>query len=259
MTITVLDVANKCLNDMNSFQVNSISDTEEALQVASIIEDKYYSMLETMDWPVDSDYLPLVSSAVDAGPTTLSIPVEVDKIDNLRYNSLSLKYRDPEVFLTTAFDPSNADNENMALVQFGPNVQGYVLTNKDPEFFTTLNDELLICDSYNAETEDKLVASKSLALVYKHQVITIDDSTPIPITKKMEPYFLAEVKAACFKKIKQQVSDEDERDRRIQRSRLQTEAKKQQDKDTGSKSRGFGRGGRQRSSGSATWWETSNN
>lgn len=241
MTITVLDVANKCLNDMNSFQVNSISDTEEALQVASIIEDKYYSMLETMDWPVDSDYLPLVTSAIDAGPTTLSIPTSVDKVDNLRYNGASLKHVDSEVFLSTALSPTNADNPNMELVQFGPNIQGYVLNNKDPEFFTTFNDELIVCDSYNKDVEDKLVASKSLAEVFKHQVITIDDSTPIPITKKMQPYFLAEVKAACFKKVKQQVSDEDERDRRIQRSRLQAEAKKQQDKDAGSKSRGFGR------------------
>jgi hypothetical protein len=256
MTITVLDVANKCLNDMNSFQVNSISDTEEALQVASIIEDKYYSMLETMDWPVDSDYLPLVTSAANAGPTTLSIPVTVHKIDHLRYNTLSLKYRDPEVFFSTALDPSNASNENMELVQFGPNIQGYVLNNKDPEFFTSFDDELIVCDSFNADNEDKLVATKSLAKVTKHQVITIDDSTPIPITKKMQPYFLSECRAAAFKKIKQQVSDEDERDRKIHRSRLQTEAKKQQDKDTGSKSGGFGRNRGQRSSGSASWWTT---
>lgn len=226
---------------MNSFQVNSISDTEEALQVASIIEDKYYSMLETMDWPVDSNYLPLVASMVNAGPTTLSIPAEVDKIDHLRYDGVSLDYIDPELFLQKALDPANADNADMTLVQFGPDIQGYVLKNKNPEYFTTFDDKLIVCDSYDAETEDKLVTSKSLASVFKHQVITIDDSTPIPITKKMEPYFLAEVKAACFKKIKQQVSDEDERDRRIQRSRLQTEAKKQQDKDTSSKSRGFGR------------------
>lgn len=226
---------------MNSFQVNSISDTEEALQVASIIEDKYYSMLETMDWPVDSNYLPLVASNVNAGPTTLSIPAEVDKIDHLRYDGVSLDYIDPELFLQKALDPANADNADMTLVQFGPDIQGYVLKNKNPEYFTTFDDKLIVCDSYDAETEDKLVTSKSLASVFKHQVITIDDSTPIPITKKMEPYFLAEVKAACFKKIKQQVSDEDERDRRIQRSRLQTEAKKQQDKDTSSKSRGFGR------------------
>lgn len=226
---------------MNSFQVNSISDTEEALQVASIIEDKYYSMLETMDWPVDSNYLPLVASNVNAGPTTLSIPAEVDKIDHLRYDGVSLDYIDPELFLQRALDPANADNEDMILVQFGPDIQGYVLKNKNPEYFTTFDDKLIVCDSYDADTEDKLVTSKSLASVFKHQVITIDDSTPIPITKKMEPYFLAEVKAACFKKIKQQVSDEDERDRRIQRSRLQTEAKKQQDKDTSSKSRGFGR------------------
>ena len=244
---------------MNSFPVNSLSDTEEALQVASILEDKFYEIQEKLDWPVNEDYMQLDTSAIADGPTTLKIPDDVDSVNHLRYDTLSLKHVTPEVFITTALDPSNADNENMELVQLGQNVQGYVLNNKDPEFFTSFDDNIIVCDSYDLEKESKLVKSKSLAKVFKHTVLVLDDTTPIPISKKMEPYFLAEVKSACFKKIKQQVSDEDERERRIQKAKLNSEARKQQDKDAGSKSRGFGRSGRQRSSGSATWWETATN
>lgn len=258
MAFTPLYVVQKVLNDMNSFPVNSLSDTEEALQVASILEDKFYEIQEKLDWPVNSDYTQLDSSAIADGPTTLKIPDTVDSINNLRYNSLPLRHVTPEVFLDTVLDPTMEDNENAEYVSMGPNVQGWVLNNKNPEYFTTFDDDILVCDSYDLELESKLVTSKTLAQVSKHVRLILDDTTPIPITKKMEPYFLTEVKAACFKKIKQQVSDEDERERRIQKSRLNSDAKKQQDNDKRSQNQGFGRSSRSRAGSSASWWTETN-
>ncbi len=258
MSITVLYTVNKCLSDMNSFQVNSIDGTEESLQVASIVEDKYYAMVNSGSWPAAEAYLQLDTSPELAGPTTLSIPLTVDSVNHLRYRGLSLKHVEPEVFLQTALDPSNADNENMTLVQMGSTVQGYVLTNKAPQFFTTFDDELIICDSYDSVAEDKLLAAESLAKVFIRPTFILDDASILAMPQKMEALFLAECRAAAFKKIKQQVSDEDERDRRLQRSRLQNDARKQQDKDRKSKTNGFGRNGGQRSSSTSGWWSSTN-
>ena len=42
--LTVLDMTQKILSSMDSDDVNSISDTEESLQVVDIIEDTYHDM-----------------------------------------------------------------------------------------------------------------------------------------------------------------------------------------------------------------------
>lgn len=242
MSLTVLDVVQKVLNDMGSFAVNSISDLEESLMISSILEDKYYQLMHQKDWPTKADYITLDSSGAGDGATTLSIPSTVEKIDHIKYNYVDQTYLEPEQFLALYMhDPDLTLESNQVDVDVaGGPMKITVLNDKDPQFYTSFDDELLVFDSYLSTTESKLVGTKALAFAYTIPTIVIDDTTPIPIPKKMESLLISEVKAASFKKLKQMVSEEDERDRRAQHSRLNKERKQLQDKDKTSRS-GFGR------------------
>jgi hypothetical protein len=51
MKRTLLEMVQSILSDMDSEDVNSISDTNEAEQIASVIEDTYYNIISARDIP----------------------------------------------------------------------------------------------------------------------------------------------------------------------------------------------------------------
>ena len=51
MRTTLLKIVQSILNDMDSEAVNSISDTVEAQQIGSIVEDTYYNMISAREIP----------------------------------------------------------------------------------------------------------------------------------------------------------------------------------------------------------------
>lgn len=51
MKTTLLQVVQSILSDMDSEAVNSISDTTEAQQIASVVEDTYYNIISAREIP----------------------------------------------------------------------------------------------------------------------------------------------------------------------------------------------------------------
>lgn len=49
--LTLLDIVQDVLSDMDSDEVNSINDSIEALQVAAIAKSTFYNIIDGRDWP----------------------------------------------------------------------------------------------------------------------------------------------------------------------------------------------------------------
>ena len=49
--LTLLEIVQDIMNDMDSDEVNSISDTEESSQIAQIVKTTYFEILGRRDWP----------------------------------------------------------------------------------------------------------------------------------------------------------------------------------------------------------------
>tara|TARA_R110000765_G_scaffold424234_1_gene534635 strand:- start:453 stop:692 length:240 start_codon:yes stop_codon:yes gene_type:complete len=75
MRQTLLQLTQSILSDMDSEAVNSISDTVEAQQIASVIEDTFFNISSARDIPEHHQLLKLTSLSSTARPTHFQYPV----------------------------------------------------------------------------------------------------------------------------------------------------------------------------------------
>ena len=61
MKSTLLQIVQSILSDMDSEDVNSSTDTVEAQQVASVVEDTYFNIIAARDIPEHNKLIPLIS------------------------------------------------------------------------------------------------------------------------------------------------------------------------------------------------------
>ncbi len=70
---------------MSSDQVNSISDTPESLQVAQIVQNKYYDIVARGDLTIDEQLFQLNPSNDTTKPIQMTLPAGISRIDWLQY------------------------------------------------------------------------------------------------------------------------------------------------------------------------------
>jgi hypothetical protein len=86
MKMTLLSMVQKILSDMDAEPVNSIGDTVEATQVASIVEDTYYNIISNKNIPEFNHLIKLTALSDSATPTHFQYPTAVDKIEKVWYD-----------------------------------------------------------------------------------------------------------------------------------------------------------------------------
>lgn len=84
-TQTLLNMVQNILSAMSSDEVNSIGDTVESMQVAQIIQNKYYDIVARGDLELDEQLFQLVPSDSLLTPTLMYLPVGVSRISWLQY------------------------------------------------------------------------------------------------------------------------------------------------------------------------------
>lgn len=82
---TVLDIVQDVLSEMDSDEVNSISDTIEAEQVARIVRSVFYDIVEEMDISFKGQLIQLESAVEADKPTLMKIPDDVSKVHWINY------------------------------------------------------------------------------------------------------------------------------------------------------------------------------
>jgi len=86
MKMTLLEIVQNILSDMNSDEVNHISDTTESMQVASVVRDTYYELASNRLWPTNKQLITLTALSNSARRTHLRIPDNVAVVRDIRYN-----------------------------------------------------------------------------------------------------------------------------------------------------------------------------
>lgn len=82
---TLLQIVQTILSAMSSDQVNSISDTPESMQVAQIVQNKYYDIVARGDLTLDEQLFQLTPSNNIALPTLMTLPSGVSRLDWAQY------------------------------------------------------------------------------------------------------------------------------------------------------------------------------
>lgn len=201
MKTTLLQVVQSILSDMDSEDVNSIADSIEAQQIASVVEDTYYNIISAREIPEHNKLMSLVSAADGNKPTHFKYPVSTKYVERVEYNIGTgseknykvIEFVDPVVFL------DRMDEDNGRLVDtYADNIDIFVSTDRPPSYYTSFDDEYLIMDAYDSSVDNILSASKIRAFGATYPTFSQTDSHVIDLDNTMMPYLLAEAKSTCF-------------------------------------------------------------
>jgi len=83
--LTLLQMTQNILSALDSDEVNSISDTVESMQVARIIQNKYYDLTTRGDLPEQQILLQLEASGDATKPVLMLVPATTSKIEWIKY------------------------------------------------------------------------------------------------------------------------------------------------------------------------------
>lgn len=219
MKMTLLEMVRDILNEMDSDDVNSISDTVEALQVAQIIKTCYMEMMANRNWPHQKKLLQAQASGTLDRPTHLKLPENVKELEFFKYDKnktqdpTKIEYRDvmykhPDEFLRITSTLNNSDNVKQILDFSGTPI--IIKTNKAPSYWTSFDDEYMVCDSYESSIDDTLKKSKTQCLVYVNPTwVHLDNAYP-EMPNEAFPALLAEAKSTAFFALKQMANEKAE-------------------------------------------------
>lgn len=218
--LTVLEMVQSILNDMDSDTVNSIDDTVESQQITSILKDCYNEMISNRNWPHLRKLCNLESVNDLDKPTHLKLPPGTKELVFFRYdkhrdynaNKLiyeDVRFKEPDAFLRMV-SGRNTENANVEVVTDFSGTKILVYQNQPPMYWTTFDDEYIVCDSYDAAVDDTLKESKTQCLAYIETPWEgLNDSVP-NLPSEAFSALLAEAKSLAFFNLKQMVNSKAE-------------------------------------------------
>ncbi len=221
--LTLLQVVQKTLESLGSDQINSISDSVEAEQVAQLAEDAYYELLNMKDWPFLQS-LTILESLADADfPNYLRIPEDVVRIDQIKYDWTDttdpdvgdllvleeVEWVHPQHFLNRT-QKRNTQQDNVQVVTSKNGVKLPIFNDVKASIWTSFDDEFVVFDSYINTIESTLQGSKSQVMAKSLPTFTTTDNFIPKATANFFQTWLAEVKRTAFVYFRQEVSTVDE-------------------------------------------------
>ena len=216
---TLLGIVQEILSDMNSDNVNSISDTPEAMQVARIVKRTFLNLYNDRIWPRNGQLMSLQAMSDSSRPTHMSFADDVLEVMWVKYdtrkeesdalNFRTIEYKSPEAFieLVMARDSTRDNVETVIDVHGTPLL---VLNDQAPSYYTSFDDEHLVFDAYDRSMDSTLRASKTQVFGYVEPVFEMADDFVPDIPTKAFPYFINEAKSVAMLKIKEVFSQKDE-------------------------------------------------
>ena len=222
MKRSLLDMVQSILSDLNSDNVNSIGDTEEALQVATIVKDTYYEMVATRNWPTHKELIQLNASAVAARPTHVMVPEDVHEIHEaeIYYNKVrngetrkrydKIHYMYPDEFLEYT-NSRNSDLDSVdVILDINGGVELLIKTDAQPTYWTSFDDNWIVFDSYDTDVDSTIQNSKLQVQAYRTPGFSMSDTFVPDLPIDAFPGFLSECKSKAFIIIKEMPNEKAE-------------------------------------------------
>lgn len=196
MRKTLLQLTQGILSDLDSEPVNSINDSDEAMQIASVIQDTYFNIVAARSVPEHDRLVQLTALGDSELPVYLKYPTSLKEIRLFEYNGREVLWKDPVKFLNDM--PSEASDDVIEVLDPLSGSKLYAYNNKNPRYYTSFDDEYIICDSYDSSVDSTLQTSKTRCWETVTPSFTLSDSFVPDIDEVLFPYLLAESKSVCF-------------------------------------------------------------
>lgn len=200
--MTLLEIVQDVLNDLDSDEVNSISDTVEATQIANVCRSVYYDVITTVDLPEHTELMTVTGLSNSARPNFMDAD-SITEIKELRYNvsetagQLDYKLIDyllPDEFIQRIVKRDTSSSEIIIVTDPTSGISLPIDNSKMPDYYTSFDDRYLCFDSYKSSVDITLQSSKTMVLGIKIPTFTLTDAAVPDMDDTIFPYYLAEVK-----------------------------------------------------------------
>lgn len=225
---TLLQIVQSILNDMDSEAVNSIGDTAEALQVASVVRDTFLNIVTTRDVPEHQELLKVNAASDLDYPTHFEYPEDVRTIVKLWYENSDGVYKEIKwvnpldfVYLT-----DNTVSDYVTVFDKNAGTKLRIANNQDPRFYTSFDNKWIVMNSYDSDVDNTLQESKIRAYGVKTPTFLIEDGHVPDLNDVWQPYLLAESKAVAMDLFKGGASPKIEQAARRQKAYIRNDREK---------------------------------
>lgn len=219
MKNTLLEIVQDILNDLDSDEVNSIDDTIESQQVANIVKQCYFELIANRNWPHLRKLITLNSSLDTSKPTHLQIPDEMKELVFFNYDTKELgdtrskfqevKYKYPDEFLRYV-SVRNGDNDNVDEIYDWSGSRFYIFNDKAPLYWTSFDDEWIVCDAYDKQVDSTLQSQKTQVLAYLEPSWSHLDGAVPNLPSEAFPLLIEEAKSTASLVLKQMANQKAE-------------------------------------------------
>ena len=227
MKLTLLDMVQDILNDLDSDEVNSLDDTVEATQIAQILKTTYQALAANRNWAHQKSLIQLAASGNTAIPTHMTLDSQVKELSFIKYNKIKsgetrkryedIHYLYPDEFLEKLNVRDNDKSNVLVVTDTVSSVDLLIETDKHPTYWTSFDDETIVFDSYDSAIESTLQASKVQAFGVLNLRWTATDLFIPDMPEEAFPGFLAEAKSTAFLVLKQMTNEKAEQSATRQR------------------------------------------
>lgn len=203
MKKTLLEIVKDILSAMDSEDVNSLTDSVEALQIASVVEQTFYDIIATRSIPEHESLIKLTSLSNNLFPTHFVMGENTAKVKQIWYDTSDdasfeykeMKYLSPPEFLKVCDRPT----QNYTLVD--DRVAGTklrIVNNAQPTYYTSFDDEHIVFDAFKSTLENTLQSSKTRAIAVTYPVFSISDTYTPDIDAVVFAYLIQEATSRCI-------------------------------------------------------------
>jgi len=218
MKLTLLELTQAVLNDMDGDEVSTIAETIESTQVADIIKICYLEMMANRNWPHMRTAFNLDDSATTAASVIMYIPSNIKEVEWIKYNKRSstdtkdkyedLTYLQPKDFIDEVYG-RNSSASNVTQVAYGE-LTIFARNDKAPRYWTSFDDNAIIVDSFDSAVESYVTGSKTQCWGVKNPEWSHSDSAVPALPAEAFPALLEEAKSTAFYALRQVANEKAE-------------------------------------------------
>lgn len=211
-TKTLLQITQDILSDMNGDSVNTITDTEEAEQVARIVISVFDNIVAKEKWNIHRTGITLTASGDNDFPTHMTLPSNVKELISVLYDTrkngvnqkqyTEMKWKEPDDFLRLL----NSRDSTAPSTQTVTDPSGVVMlirNDKAPEYFTSIDDETLIFDSFDSDVDTTLQTNKTQGLAYILPTLAFSDAAIPDLPNDAMRYLIEEATSRAQYKLRE--------------------------------------------------------
>lgn len=167
--LTLLQMVQDILEDINGDEVDSIGDTEESTQVAGHIKKTYRNLVSNSNWPHTRELITLTPRSDSTKPTHFTMNEDVKMLEEVYYNTedstdTDKKYTRMEYLTLSEFmmktNKRKSSESDVVVITDDSGIELLIKNDKAPEYYTSINEVDIIFDSYDSTVDSTLQQSK---------------------------------------------------------------------------------------------------